>query len=475
MKDRSILKLFLSLLLLFVLLSQMVTPVGCANIVPPGGGPRDSLPPVLLSLNPADSTKNFTAKRIVFQFDEYVELDNPRENLLISPLPKIDPVIEARLRTVTVTIKDTLQPNVTYTIDFGKAIKDINEGNPFKDFKYMFTTGDYFDSLSITGNVIVAETGGVDSTLIVLLHSVLDDSAVIKERPKYIARLQPDGRFSFNNLPSGTFAIYALKDEGGQRRYLSKGQLFAYRDTFINTTSSPPPVTLYAYVEQKESQPLPGEEPPGVQTSRRPGAADRLTFASNIQNEELDLLSNLELTFSAKIRDFDSTRVRLTNEKYENLSGYYFIRDTGNRKITLVHNWTENTVYNLFFEKEFITDTAGRQIARNDTLPFRTKQARAYGEIRMRLLNLDLSKNPVLQFVQGTDVKYSYPLNARAFNAKLFQPGDYDLRILFDDNKNGKYDPGRFFENRRQPEKVMPIPRKLNVKANWVNELDITL
>lgn len=477
MKDRSILKLVLSFLLLFVLLSQMVTPVGCANIVPPSGGPRDSLPPVLLSLNPRDSTANFNTKKIVFQFDEYVEIENASENLLVSPLPKQPPLVEARLRTVTVTIKDTLQPNVTYTIDFGNAIKDINEGNPFRNFKYIFTTGNYFDSLSIEGNVIVAETGGIDTTLIVMLHTNLDDSAVKKERPKYITKVQNDGRFAFRNLPPDTFAIYALKDEGNQRMYIQPSQLLAFADSSINTAKSPGPVTLYAFVQEKKdaSETASVTETPTQPARQRQGAIDRLTFGTNLQNEELDLLGNLELGFSAKIRSFDSTKVRFTNEKFENLSGYYFVRDTGNRKISLVYRWTENTQYNLIFEKEFITDTAGRNMQRNDTLTFRTRQERTYGEIRMRLLNLDLTRNPVLQFVQNNEVKYSYPLNSRSFNAKLFQPGDYDLRILFDENKNGKWDPGHLFINKHQPEKVMPISRKLNVKANWLNELDITL
>lgn len=470
-------KLFLSLLLFLLFLAQLITPLGCANMIPPSGGPRDSLPPVLMSINPKDSTKNFAGKRIVFQFDEFVTVDNPRENLLVSPVPKIDPVVESRLRTVTVTIKDTLQENVTYSIDFGNAIKDINEGNVFKDFKYVFTTGNHFDSLEITGNVIVAETGTVDSTLIVMLHSSFDDSAVIKDRPRYIAKLEPDGRFKFENLPPGRYAIYAMKDEGGQKRYLSKGQLFAFSDSAINTAASPPPITLYAYVEEKTQQTAPGDvtSPNRLGTRNRPGTVDRLSFTTNTQNQQLDLLSNLELNFSARIRDFDSTKLRLTNETYENLPGYYFVRDTGRKKITLVNRWVENTAYNLIIEKEFITDTAGRQVLRNDTLSFRTKQAREYGEIRLRLLNLDMTKNPVLQFVQGNEVKYAYPLTSRNFNARLFQPGDYDLRILYDENKNGKFDPGEFFKNRRQPEKVQPISRKLNVKPNWMNEVDITL
>jgi hypothetical protein len=430
-----------------------------------------------MSVNPPDSSKNFVGKRIVFQFDEFVEIDNARENVLVSPLPKIDPLVEGRLRTVTVTIKDTLQENVTYTIDFGNAIKDINEGNVFKNLKYMFTTGNHFDSLDITGNVVVAETGAVDSTLIVMLHSVLTDSAVSKERPKYIARLQNDGRFRFENLPVGTYALYALKDEGGQRRYLNKSSLFAFADSNINTASNPAPVTLYAYVEKKEDQPVSNDavSPARSNPRRAGGAADRLGLTINAADGSLDLLSNLELNFATKLSNFDSTKLRLTTDSFQTLGGYYFVRDTSLKKITLVHKWVPNTGYSLIMDKEFATDSAGKQIPRSDTLNFRTKQEREYGEIRLRLLNLDMTKNPVLQFVQSNEVKFAFPLTSRNFNARLFTPGDYDLRILFDDNKNGKWDAGEFFENRHQPEKVMPISRKLNVKANWVNEVDITL
>lgn len=482
MKVRAIQKLFLSLSLLFLLVLQAVLPVGCANIIPPEGGPRDTIAPTLRSVRPPDSSRNFAGKRIVFEFDEYVTVDNPRENLLVSPLPKIDPVVEHKLKTVTVTIKDTLQPNTTYTIDFGNAIRDINENNPVKNFRYTFTTGNQFDSLEIIGNVLLAETGMPDSTLIVMLHSNQDDSAVVKDRPKYIARLKQDGRFRFTNLPAGTYAIYALKDEGGQRRYLSKSQLFTFADSPVHTAASPPPITLYAYTEKEEEQKAPAGisgAPPANRIGNgrnRPGAAaNQLAFTTNASNEQLDLLGNLDITFATRLRNFDSTKVRLTNDKYEPLSGYYFIRDTGEKKVTLVYHWVESTPYNVLLEKDFATDTAGRQLAGNDTIAFRMKAAREYGEIRLRLLNLDMSKNPVIQFVQGNEVKYAYPLASRNFNAKIFPPGDYDLRILFDDNKNGKWDPGEFFKVHRQPEKVLPISRKLNVKANWLNEVDINL
>ena len=148
----------------------MVLP-GCASIIPPQGGPRDSLPPRLIKASPADSTRNFTGNRIAFSFYEFVDLQNIQENLLVSPSPKTNPLIESKLNTVTVRIKDSLEPNTTYSLNFGNAIKDYNEGNVMKEFTYTFSTGPYIDSLELHGKVILAENGRADSTLIVLLHT----------------------------------------------------------------------------------------------------------------------------------------------------------------------------------------------------------------------------------------------------------------------------------------------------------------
>src|SRR6202042_513516 len=79
---------------------------GCANILPPTGGPRDSLPPVMISAVPRDFSLNFKTNQIIFTFDEYVNVDKIQENLIISPTPKINPIVTNKLRTVTVKLKD---------------------------------------------------------------------------------------------------------------------------------------------------------------------------------------------------------------------------------------------------------------------------------------------------------------------------------------------------------------------------------
>jgi hypothetical protein len=143
--------------------------------------------------------------------------------------------------------------------------------------------------------------------------------------------------------------------------------------------------------------------------------------------------------------------------------------------VTLVYQWTPDTKYHLILDKDFAEDTLGQKLLKTDTISFATKKESDYGNLRLRFRNLDLDRNPVLLFVQSDKIMLSYAFGrSLRYDNKLFNPGEYELRILYDDNRNGVWDPGDFFEH-RQPEKVVPIRRKLNVKANWDNEVDISL
>ncbi|HVM87549.1 MAG TPA: Ig-like domain-containing domain [Puia sp.] len=452
---------------------------GCANIIPPMGGPKDTLPPKLVNVSPHDSVVNFHNKTIVFNFDEFIEIDNPQQNVLISPTPKINPFMERHLRTLTVRLKDTLLENTTYFFDFGKTIKDVNEGNVLKNFNYVFSTGPYLDSLNFSGNVIVAETGKTDSTLIVMLHTNLDDSAVIKDRPRYVTHVDTAGRFTFRFVAPGTYNLYALKDEGGSKRYLSKTSLFAFNNKPVQIGAINVPVTLYAFTEKRE------EKKPTAKTStsgKKEEKEKRLVVGTNLQSDKLDLLGNLELQFQEKLKNYDSSKIHFKDGSFNNITSYHLTKDTTDKKLTLVTKWVPDSAYHLILEKDFAQDSSGRKLLKADTISFRTMKESDYGEVKFRFRNLDLSKNPVLEFVQSDAVKFAFPLSTQQFNKKLFTPGDYDLRILYDDNKNGIWDAGEFFGKHQQPEKAVPViipmrnkKRVLTIKANWENDFDFAL
>ncbi|HUQ64608.1 MAG TPA: Ig-like domain-containing domain [Flavitalea sp.] len=451
---------------------------GCASIVPPTGGPRDSLPPVIVHLDPRDSGRLFNQKKIVVSFNEFVQLDEIQKNLIVNPTPKVNPIVTIKLKDVIITIKDTLEPNTTYSLDFGNAIKDLNEGNVFRNFRYVFSTGTTIDTLKVGGRVLVAETGKADSTLIVMLHRILDDSAVVKEKPRYVTRVDTAGFFRFRNIAPGTYRMYALKDESGQRRFLSKKQLFAFADSVVTPQLAQDNFALYAFLEKdtatdKSSLSLPPATPKKLAKEQEDR---RLRFQTNLSGGALDLLEGFEFDFTPEpLRKFDSSKVVLTDETFKPLTGYSFHTDTSGKKVSMIYPWVENTKYNVIIDTSFAEDTLGRTILKTDTIFIQTRRNSEYGLIRLRFPGLPLNENPVLQFVQSDDVKYSHVFKTNSFYAPLFKPGEYELRIVYDSNKNGLWDTGQFFGEHRQPERVRRISRKINVKANWDNEIDIQL
>lgn len=471
MKKSILIKLFFPISLLILLLPQILVPSGCATIIPPEGGPRDSLPPVLMKASPIDSTLNFTDKTIILSFDEYVDADNYQQEMIVSPIPVNTPTVTRKLQTVTIKIRDTLEPGTTYSINFGNTIKDVNEGNIMKNFTYTFSTGNYFDSLEFRGNVLLAETGEVDTTLTIMLHRTNIDSAVIKDKPRYIAKTDSRGNFLFKNLPPDTFYVYALQDESRNYQYLDTTQLFAFADSAVITTRDTKPVTLHAYAFKETAAP---PKPAAANTGRNNKADKRLKFSTNLSGNEQDLLDKFVFTFETPLKNFDSSKVHFTRDTtYTPITGYSWEKDSMMRTVKLNYAWQEAVVHNIILEKDFATDTLGQQLLKADTITFRTKQKTDYARFTLRFRNLDLTKNPVLLFVQNNEVKKSFPLSSNTFSQTLFPPGEYNLRILNDANKNGIWDPGKFFGIRRQPELVKPVQRTVNIRGNMDNSIDI--
>ena len=122
-------------LIIFLYISATFTS-GCAQIGAPTGGVKDTLAPVLVKATPEIKALNFKGNKITLSFDEYVEVLDVQNNVLVSPLQKNTPSISNNLKTITIKLRDSLQPNTTYSINFGNAIRDINEANIFSNFDF---------------------------------------------------------------------------------------------------------------------------------------------------------------------------------------------------------------------------------------------------------------------------------------------------------------------------------------------------
>lgn len=450
----------------------MIMANSCANMIPPSGGPRDSLPPRLVIANPKDSATNVKTKNILLTFDEFVSLQNT-ENIIYAPVPKNLPQVDYKLRNVTIRFKDSLEENTTYSIDFGNSIIDVNESNVAKNFRYVFSTGPSIDFNTYEGKVLVAETGKVDSTLIVVLHKNTSDSAIKKLSPRFFTRIDGKGAFKFNNLPAGTFAAYVVNGKSYNKTFDSSS-LFAFRDSLVQIGSNSNRIdTFYAFTQsittdKKATDPSSGF-PPSLRDDKR------LRYIAILDNGMQDLLSDFKIVFNRKVFSLDTGKVRLTDSDDVLQKGYTVALDSLRKTFTLRYPWKENTTYKLIIQKDAALDSNATSLPKTDTLLLSTRKETEYGSVRFRFLNVDTSQHAVLQLFQNDEQVASYPINQNDIQIRRFKPGSYELRILYDENKNGKWDTGSFTPIKKQPEKVFYIPRQLNIRANWDNETTIAL
>ncbi|HEU4553585.1 MAG TPA: Ig-like domain-containing protein [Chitinophaga sp.] len=467
----------------------------CANIVPPGGGPRDTLPPLLLAVDPPDSTLHFNSRKVHFNFDEYVELDNVFDKMIVSPTLKRVPTVTSKLRTVTMEIKDTLQPNTTYTFNFSDAIKDVNERNPIIDFSYVVSTGDYLDSLQVLGRTINAETGKIDSNVSVMLYRNTADSVVSKEKPVYYARSKGNGVFWFKNLAPGDYKLFAIKEEDRDLQYTQPTtELIAFRDSLIHLREQNiRDITMLMFIEQDSTMRPPGEQPPAEEPQPEEKEKDkdkkkkpRLHIQPQLDQNQQELDTPLVLSFSIPLAKMDSAQFHLAEDTLLHpVSFASFTLDSTRSKLSLRYKWKEGMHYRLIVDKTAATDTLNQQLTKADTINFDAKKFSDYGKLFLKLklsdstraaLNGDTSIHFVVQLVKEKDIRYSGVIVNGAWTKTLITPGEYEIRILLDQNNNGKWDRGVYYGHpKRQPERVVSFPEKRNIKANWGVKEDLTL
>ena len=198
----------------------------CARRGSPSGGPKDTEPPVLLKAEPENLSTNFKSNKIRLYFDEYIKLQDVQNKLIVSPPFKYPPVISPQggaSKYVEILIKDTLRENTTYTLNFGESIVDNNENNPYPFLTYVFSTGDYLDSLSLLGVVKDAFNKETDDYISVMLYEIdssYTDTVIRKNPPNYLANTQDSTTiFKLQYLKAGKYRLVAIKDEAKNNLY----------------------------------------------------------------------------------------------------------------------------------------------------------------------------------------------------------------------------------------------------------------
>lgn len=220
----------------------------CAQVVAPTGGKVDKNAPKPLKYQPDSAALNFNSKEILIAFDEFIQLRDLNNQLLISPPLEQQPDITTKNTTLSVAFNknEQLKPNTTYSINFGNAIQDIHENNAVENFKYVFSTGTYIDSLVLKGKVETAFDHKTEKGVLVLLYRNTDDSVIYKAMPDYFGKTKEDGTFMIDNIAAGSYKVMALKDANSNYKYDSETENIGFVDTLINISQNST-VNIYTF------------------------------------------------------------------------------------------------------------------------------------------------------------------------------------------------------------------------------------
>ena len=333
----------------------------------PDGGWYDDDPPVVLGSTPADKATGVKSKKVTIYFDEYIKLADPTQNVIVSP-PQIEmPEIAAKGKKIVVELKDSLKPDMTYTIDFSDAISDNNEDNPMGNYTFTFSTGEQTDTLEVSGTVVSAENLDPVSGILVGLYSDLADSAFRTKPLLRVARTDANGHFVSKGVADGEYRIYALQDADGNYKFTQKSEMIAFsHDTYKPTVKPdmrqdtiwrdelhidsikqvhymhfyPDDIVLTAFQETQTDRYL-------LKTERKD--ADRIQIFFSYGNEQLPVIHGL---------NFNSDDAFIVESSAKKDSITYWLRDT-----LLVNQDT------LSFEMTYLmTDSLGALVSKTDTI-----------------------------------------------------------------------------------------------------------
>jgi len=206
----------------------------CANIGNPNGGPYDEDPPKFIGSKPEMNQLNFKGKKIEISFDEFITIENPSENVIVTPPQLQNPAIMTLGKKISVELKDTLKENTTYTIDFTSSISDNNEKNILENFSFAFSTGDVLDTLRISGILLNAADLEPVQKVLVGIHNDLSDTAFATTPFLRTSRTDDRGRFVIHNIAPGSYHLFALEDNNRNYSYdKANNESIAFLDSIV--------------------------------------------------------------------------------------------------------------------------------------------------------------------------------------------------------------------------------------------------
>lgn len=496
----------------------------CANIQGISGGPEDNEPPQWVTEGSTPAYQlNFNARTITLHFSEWIKLDNPSTQIFISPttLYPLKSKLKGKSLIVELDNRDSLRPNTTYTLQFGKSIKDITKGNVLENLKYVFSTGDFLDSLKIQGRVIDAFTQNPKKQTVVSLYKNLEDSAFKKTKPDYYTITDESGNFKMDYLSPGCYKLYALEDKNQNYYYDQQSEDIGFLQNCVDliTFSSGNELIL-----QTASQRFPLQT---RETNKQPGftylrlnrsakesirwieqdtgmfyleSADSAVVWNPYPVEKIavwkaeDKLDTVIVKPAVDLHRDSSFRMKVVRSSFPandalilqaafpirslDSSGFYLIdssarlnairRDSSDpRRLRLTGNWRPGTQQTLICQKGALQNCFHQNNAL-DSLRFQLPLENSYASLIIQVDSFSFNQillQLILNDALMVERKATISPTERTFRFTHLVPGNYKLRIVSDLNQNQHWDTSDF--DSKQPAEPVYYYTLPELRADW--------
>lgn len=495
----------------------------CANITALPGGIKDEIAPQIDSIRSTKNMQiNFSGKSFDLVFDEWIQIKD-KSQILVSPPLIYNPIITSKGKKIHIEFdeQEELKPSTTYVIQLGGSIKDFTEGNVISGYNHVFSTGNYIDSLEISGQVNDAYTEETLEGISVMLYDSEEDSIVYKERPYYMAITDKTGFFQFANLKPGNFRLIALEDNNLNMMFDPASEKIGFIDTLINidTIKSSYFISIFQ------------EKPPLLFKSKEHNEDGFITLLFNKKIDTIDLRfstptehhyllkndslllwyipdslsspsiyimedtikikylnkpittidyfipnrnttihpqNDYNLRFDQWLETIDTSMIHVKDTSGNNRSFTITIDSISHRELSIKSNWKEGQTYELELLPNALKDFHNNT---NDTISTLIKigELDSYGTIEFSILELDTLYSYQVDLIKGENLIDSYTTNKGDSSythtfIKLLE-GEYDVIIVEDKDDNGQWSPGNYL-SKMQSEKVEKT-KTGQLRKNW--------
>ncbi|MDJ1482430.1 Ig-like domain-containing protein [Cytophagaceae bacterium YF14B1] len=515
----------------------------CALQGAPSGGPKDTLAPKLVKIIPENKSRDYKGKVVVFTFDEYIQVENLQQELIVTPNVGTEYEYKANKNGLILTFNKPFdKPNTTYTINLRNAIKDITEKNIAKDAKVVFSTGPGLDTLSIEGIIKDLETGQPVENAVVSLYRTDDTLDIVKDKPYYFTKTDKKGYYHLENIHEDNYKMYALNEKDNNQRYNQEKEKIGFLPKTLQIADSskvnldikvsvvdenPPkisskstqsdlyriemneglinaeirmddstkklayiidpkvPKTIYLYNTIQSYDSL------SIQVIAQDSAQNIAQIPVKIKFDQLDekqlkrktkfpfevgtqpgnsepVLKDFQyiVSFSKPVTRYDLSKIRLLADTLTPIPldipkdfqwNNSYTRLTLNKKVEVKTGVRFEAPKETFFSVE--NDTA-KAIKTDHSI----KDPERYGTMSGTVNTKE--KYFIVQLVDNSGKVVAESRNQRNYMFRYLSAGDYNLRVVIDQNNNGKWDPASF-KDRRIAEDIIFKPEKIKLKENW--------